>query len=51
MADLVAPSGTVVSVEDELAKKLLGRGWRVMGSPDPSPAPVKRKPGRPKKSD
>lgn len=46
MADLVSPAGTRVTVSDELAERMLARGWRPVDA-----APVKRKPGRPKKSD
>lgn len=80
MAEMVAPAGTVVTVDAELGEKLARRGWKYTGDveaepvagpdtgdtddvaepdakPDDEPTgeveaePVKRKPGRPKKSD
>lgn len=80
MAEMVAPAGTVVTVDAELGAKLARRGWKYTGEhevepvtepdtgdtddvpepepePEPEPTgeheaePVKRKPGRPKKSD
>lgn len=46
MADLVSPAGTLVTVDDKLAERMLARGWVLAGA-----EPVKRKPGRPKKSE
>lgn len=49
MAEMVAPAGTVVTVDAELGAKLARRGWRYTGEVEADP--VKRKAGRPKKSD
>lgn len=46
MADLVSPAGTHVTVSDELAERMVARGWQLADA-----APVKRKPGRPKKTE
>lgn len=51
MPKLVSPSGTVVEVEQDLADRLTGKGWSVPGKPGPKPEPVKRKPGRPRKTE
>lgn len=45
---LVSPAGTVVECDGALAEKLKRMGWS--GESD-KPAPVKRKPGRSKKSE
>lgn len=51
MATVVSPSGTVATVDQPLADVLVRKGWAVPGKPEPKQAPVKRKPGRPKKSE
>ncbi len=51
MVAVVSPSGTVATVDQPLADVLLQKGWRVPGKPDPKQAPVKRKPGRPRKTE
>ena len=50
MVKLVSPAGTVVEVGDELAARMIRKGWRVPGKPEPKPVPVKRRPGRPRKT-
>lgn len=35
MADLIAPSGTAVTVDDDLAKKLLAAGYKEKAKPAP----------------
>lgn len=49
--NLVSPAGTVVTVEGDLVSKLIRMGWSEPGKPEPKQEPVKRKPGRPRKSD
>lgn len=51
MVAVVSPSGTVATVDQSLAEVLLRKGWTVPGKPDPKQAPVKRKPGRPRKTE
>ena len=50
MAVLVSPAGTRVEVGDDLAARLIRKGWRVPGKPESKPVPVKRRPGRPRKT-
>lgn len=51
MAKVVSPFGTVATADDALATVLARKGWTVPAKPEPKQAPVKRKPGRPRKSD
>lgn len=51
MVTVVSPSGTVATVDQRLADVLQRRGWTTPGESEPKQAPMKRKPGRPKKSE
>lgn len=48
---LVSPAGTVVEIDGDAAEKLQSQGWSEPGKLEPKQAPVKRKPGRPRKAE